>query len=105
MIALEPDTSPVLSGGAANRIDGTAAGLVPPLFDRSVVTDVMTLPEDSARHMARRLAHDEGIFAGTSTGMNVLAAQLVESLGPEATVVTVAYDNGFKYLEEDLFPI
>lgn len=106
VVALEPDTSAVLSGGApgAHRIDGTAAGFVPPLFDGAVVTDVMALPEQEARDMARRLAREEGIFAGTSTGMNVLAAlQLAEKLGPEATVATVACDSGFKYLQEDLF--
>jgi cysteine synthase A len=106
VIALEPDTSPVLSGGepGAHGIDGTAAGFVPPLFDRNVVTDVLALPEGAARDMARRLAREEGIFAGTSTGMNVLAAlQLAERLGRGSTVATVACDTGFKYMQEDLF--
>ncbi|MEM7245485.1 MAG: PLP-dependent cysteine synthase family protein [Acidobacteriota bacterium] len=106
VVALEPDSSPVLSGGApgSHGIDGTAAGFVPPLFDRSVVTDVMALPESAARGMARRLAREEGLFAGTSTGMNVLAAlQLAKDLGTDSTVVTVACDTGFKYLQEDLF--
>ncbi len=106
VIALEPDTSPVLSGGSpgAHGIDGTAAGFVPPLFDREVVTSVQALSEAGARKMARRLANEEGIFAGTSSGMNVMAAlELAERLGPDSTVVTVACDTGFKYLQEDLF--
>ncbi|MCR9245875.1 MAG: cysteine synthase family protein [bacterium] len=106
IIGLEPDTSAVLSGrpAGAHGIDGTAAGFVPPLFDRKIVTEVRALPERSARDMARRLALAEGIFAGTSTGMNVLAAiQLAERLGPGSTVVTIACDTGFKYLQTDLF--
>lgn len=106
IVALEPDTSPVLSGGAPgpHGIDGTAAGFVPPLFDRSVVTDVLALPESEARNMCRRLAREEGIFAGTSTGLNVVAAlQLAEEIGSAGTVVTVACDTGFKYLDGTLF--
>ncbi len=106
IIALEPDTSPVLSGGkpGSHNIDGTAAGFVPPIFDRTIVTDIMALPESEARKMARRLAIEEGIFAGTSTGMNVLAAlQLSSQLGPGQVVVTVACDTGFKYLNGDLY--
>jgi cysteine synthase len=106
VLALEPDTSAVLSGGApgAHGIDGTATGSVPPLFDREVVTSVRALSESAAREMARRLASEEGIFVGTSTGMNVMAAlDLAEELGTGSTVVTVACDTGFKYLQEDLF--
>ena len=106
IIALEPDTSPVLSGGKAgsHNIDGTAAGFVPPLFDRTIVTDVMALPESDARKMARKLATEEGIFAGTSTGINVLAAlQLASNLGPGHVVATVACDMGFKYLNGTLY--
>lgn len=106
VVALEPDTSPVLSGGKAgsHSIDGTAAGFVPPQFDRGIVTDVMALPEKEARQMARRLAKEEGIFAGTSTGLNVLAAlHLATELGPGRIVATVACDTGFKYLDGELY--
>ena len=106
IIALEPDTSPVLSGGKAgsHNIDGTAAGFIPPLFDRNIVTDVMALPELEGRQMVRRLATEEGIFAGTSTGMNVLAAlRIASKIGPGHVVVTVACDTGFKYLNGDLY--
>lgn len=106
VVALEPESSAVLSGGQAgpHGIDGTAAGFVPPLFDRSIVTEVMALPEAAARDMCRRLAREEGIFAGTSTGLNVLAAlRLGEQLGAGKRVVTVACDSGFKYLEGALY--
>lgn len=106
VVALEPDTSPVLSGGTAGAhgIDGTAAGFVPPLFDRTVVTEVRALPEVDARAMCRRLASEEGIFAGTSTGLNVLAAlQLATEIGSGGTVITVACDTGFKYLDGPLY--
>jgi cysteine synthase A len=106
IVALEPDTSPVLSGGKAgsHTIDGTAAGFVPPQFDRTIVTDVMALPEKEGRQMARRLAREEGIFAGTSTGLNVLAAlHLASKLGPGRVIATVACDTGFKYLDGDLY--
>jgi len=106
IVALEPDTSAVLSGGppGAHGIDGTAAGFVPPLFDRAIVTDVRALPETEARAMCRRLAAEEGIFAGTSTGLNVLAAlELAEEVGSGGTVVTTACDTGFKYLDGPLY--
>ena len=106
IVALEPDSSPVLSGGVAgpHGIDGTAAGFIPPLFNRSVVTDVLALPEAEARKMSRRLAQEEGIFAGTSTGLNVVAAlRLAKEVGKGGIVVTAACDTGFKYLDGNLF--
>ena len=106
VVALEPDSSPVLSGGVPgpHGIDGTAAGFVPPLFSREVVTDVLALPEQEARVMVRRLAREEGIFAGTSTGLNVVAAlQLAEQVGKGGIVVTAACDSGFKYLDGALY--
>ena len=106
IVALEPDTSPVLSGGEAGThgIDGTAAGFVPANFDSELVTEVLALPESKARETARRLAQQEGIFAGTSTGLNVLVAiQLAEEIGAGGTVVTAACDSGFKYLDGPLF--
>ena len=106
IIALEPDSSPVLSGGepGPHGIDGTAAGFVPPLFDRNVVTEVLSLPESDARDMSRRLAREEGIFAGTSTGLNMVAAlRLAKEVGPGGTVVTIACDTGFKNLDGPLY--
>lgn len=77
---------------------------MPPLFDWSVVSEARALPEHAARQMARRLAAEEGLLAGTSTGLNVLAAlQLASEMGPAGLVVTVACDTGFKYLNGPLF--
>ena len=106
VVALEPDSSPVLSGGlpGPHGIDGTAAGFVPPLFNREVVTDVLAFPEKEARIMARRLAREEGIFAGTSTGLNVVAAlQLAREIGEGGVIITAACDSGFKYLDGELY--
>jgi cysteine synthase len=106
IVALEPASSPVLSGGepGSHSIDGTAAGFVPALFDRDLVTEVLPLEEQDARQMATRLAREEGIFAGTSTGLNVVAAlKLAAEVGAGGTVVTVACDSGFKYLDGALY--
>ncbi|MEM6991341.1 MAG: cysteine synthase family protein [Myxococcota bacterium] len=106
VVALEPESSAVLSGGppGAHGIDGTGAGFVPPLFRRELISEVRALPEHNARAMARRLAREEGIFAGTSTGMNVEAAlQLAVEIGRGGVVLTVACDTGFKYLDGPLY--
>jgi cysteine synthase A len=107
IVALEPDTSPVLTTGKAgsHRVEGIASGRVPPhLEDRSVYDDARAISEEGAREMSRRLAREEGIFAGTSTGVNVMAAvEIAKECGPGATVVTVAVDTGLKYLAGDLY--
>jgi cysteine synthase A len=106
IVALEPSTSAVLSGGApgAHRVEGTAPGFVPPLYDAAAVSEARAIDEAEGRRMAWRLAREEGIFAGTSTGLNVVGAlQLARELGPDKTVVTVAVDSGMKYLAGDLF--
>ena len=106
IVALEPASSPVLCGGepGPHSIDGTASGFVPPLFSREVVTEVRALPESEARVMAGRLAREEGIFAGTSTGLNVVAAlKLAQEVGKGGTVVSTACDTGFKYLNGTLY--
>jgi cysteine synthase A len=79
-------------------------GFHPPHLQRGDYDEVRTVREADARAMARRLAREEGIFAGTSTGLNVAAAvELAKELGPQAIVVTVAVDTGLKYLAGDLF--
>jgi len=106
IVALEPAESPVITEGVAgpHGIDGIGVGFWPPILSRDDFDEARALPEASARVMARRLAVEEGILAGTSTGLNVAAAlELASELGEGATVVTVATDTGLKYLAGDLF--
>ena len=102
VVAVEPAESAVLSGGpsGAHRIDGIGAGYVVPLWQETVADGIERVSTEDAVAMAFRLARAEGLFAGTSTGANVIAAlRLVEKLGPDATVVTVMCDTGMKYLK------
>jgi cysteine synthase len=106
IVALEPSGSPVLTGGrgGAHRVEGTAPGFVPPHLTSGDYDEARAIDEGDARTMALRLAREEGIFAGTSTGLNVVAAlQLARELGPGHHVATVAVDTGLKYLAGDLF--
>ena len=106
IVALEPTTSAVLSGATPGRhgVEGVAPGFVPPQFDRSLVSETRAIDEAEARRMAWTLAQEEGLFGGTSTGLNVVAAlQLARELGAGKTVVTVAVDSGLKYLAGDLY--
>ena len=106
IVALEPATSAILSGGEAgdHHVEGIGLGVWPPLLDQALYDEVRTVEEGEARAMARRLAKEEGIFAGLSTGLNVVAAlQLAAELGQGKTVATVAVDTGLKYLAGDLY--
>lgn len=106
IVALEPAESPVLSGGApgSHGIEGAGPGFVMPLWPGTPVDEVRPVSTADAVGMARRLAREEGIFAGVSTGANVLAAlDVAFELGPDATVVTVAIDSGIKYLSGAVF--
>jgi cysteine synthase A len=100
--AVEPGESPVLSGGqpGAHRIDGIGAGFVVPLWHEGIADHIEQVSTEEAVSMALRLAREEGLFAGTSTGANVIGAlRLAERLGPGATIVTVMCDTGMKYLK------
>ena len=108
IVALEPAGSAVISTGTAgtHHVEGVGVGFVPPLFDRDLCDDVRGIDEAEARDMARKLAKEEGIFAGTSTGMNLVGAiRLGRELGPGNVVATVACDTGLKYLNGDLYDI
>jgi cysteine synthase A len=101
IVAVEPSESPVLSGGksGAHKIDGIGAGYVVPLWQPGIANQIEQVSTEEAVAMAMRLAREEGIFAGTSTGCNVIAAlRLAEQLGPGANVVTIMCDTGMKYL-------
>ena len=97
---------PVLTTGKGgpHRVEGIAAGFRPPHLKDGQYDEVRTVDEQEARAMARRLAREEGIFAGTSSGLNVVAAlQLAREIGRGKTVATVAVDSGLKYLAGDLY--
>ncbi|WP_211187192.1 PLP-dependent cysteine synthase family protein [Neoroseomonas marina] len=101
IVAVEPAESAVLSGGptGAHRIDGIGAGYVVPLWHPDIADAIEPVATPEAQAMALRLAREEGLFAGSSTGANVVAALRVAArLGPAATVVTVMCDTGMKYL-------
>jgi cysteine synthase A len=100
--AVEPSESPVLSGGkpGSHKIDGVGAGFVVPLWQKDAADQIEQVSTKDATAMALRLAREEGLFAGTSTGGNVVAAlRLAKQLGPGATIVTVMCDTGMKYLK------
>jgi cysteine synthase len=101
IVAVEPSESAVLSGGptGAHKIDGVGAGFVVPLWHDRVADRIEQVSTEEATAMALRLAREEALFGGTSTGANVIAAlRVAEELGPDATVVTVMCDTGMKYL-------
>ncbi|SFC28691.1 cysteine synthase A [Bosea sp. CRIB-10] len=101
-VAVEPAESAVLSGGpsGAHKIDGIGAGYVVPLWHDGIADEIEQVSTEEARAMAFRLAAEEGLFCGTSTGANVTAAlRLAERLGPGATIVTIMCDTGMKYLK------
>jgi cysteine synthase A len=106
VVAVEPAESSVLLGGPAgpHKIEGVGIGYTPPLWDASLVDEVLAVGTDEAKEMARRLAREEALFAGTSSGANVVAAlRVARRLGSGATVVTLACDSGLKYLSTDVY--
>jgi cysteine synthase A len=106
VVVLEPASTAVISGGSpgSHRVEGIGVGFIPPLLDTSVYDEARPIDEAEARLMARRLAAEEGLLAGTSTGLNVSGAiALAVELGPGRVVATVAVDTGLKYLSGDLF--
>ncbi len=106
IVAVEPEESAVLSGrpSGSHKIEGTGAGFVVPLWVGINADEIQTVSTQEAMATARRLARQEGIFAGTSTGGNVaVALRVAERLGPGRTVVTVAVDSGMKYLSTTLY--
>jgi cysteine synthase A len=106
VVAVEPAESAVLSGGppGAHNIDGIGIGFIPPLWRRAEVDEIVPVPTAEAKAMARRAAREEALFAGTSTGANLVAALAVaQRLGSHATVATIAVDSGLRYLSTDMY--
>ena len=105
VVAVEPDASPVLSGGEPGRhpVQGIGAGFVPKNYDPSVVDEIIRVKNEDAFATARGLAQKEGILAGISSGAIVWAAlQVARWLGPGKTVVTFVCDTGERYLSTNL---
>ena len=105
-VVVEPAESAVLSGGppGAHRIEGIGIGRVPPLFEPALVDGIEPVSTAEAEAMAKRLAREEALFAGTSSGANVVAAiRVAERLGPGATVVSLMVDSGLKYLSTAMY--
>jgi cysteine synthase len=106
VVVVEPAESSVLRGGPAgpHKIEGVGIGYTPPLWDPTLVDDILPVKTDEAKEMARRIAREEALFAGTSSGANVVAAiRVAERLGPDAKVVTLMADSGLKYLDTDVY--
>jgi cysteine synthase len=106
IVAVEPGESPVLSGGqpGPHKIEGVGIGYTPPLWEPSLVDQIIPVPTDEAKAMARRLAREEALFGGTSSGANVIAAlRVAERLGTKGSVVTLMPDSGLKYLNTDVY--
>lgn len=105
-VAVEPAESSVLLGGqpGPHKIEGVGIGYTPPLWEPTLVDEILPVSTADAKDMARRLAREEALFAGTSSGANVVAAiHVAARLGPGATVVTLMADSGLKYLSTDVF--
>ena len=103
---VEPAESSVLLGCQAgpHKIEGVGIGYIPPLWEPALIDEILPVRTDDAKEMARRLAREEALFAGTSSGANVVAAiRLGERLGPEARIVTLMADSGLKYLSTDVY--
>jgi len=106
VVALEPSESPAMTAGhgGAHRVEGVGTGSIPPHVATRPYDEARAIPESEGRQMARRLAREEGVLVGTSSGLNIAAAvQLARELGPGKVVATVAVDSGLKYLAGDLF--
>ena len=106
VVAVEPAESAVLSGGptGSHKIEGIGIGFVPPLWEPDQVDEIQTVSTGDAMAMARRLAREEGLFAGISSGANVVAAlRVAQRLGPDSSVVTILCDSGLRYLSTDLY--
>ncbi|MFD1514529.1 PLP-dependent cysteine synthase family protein [Halomarina rubra] len=103
---VEPEESPVVSEGTtgSHTVQGTAIVASPPLVEDDLYDHVRTLPTEEGVDCVQRLARDDGLLVGTSTGMNLAAAQQVAAeRHPDETIVTVACDTGLKYLSEGLY--
>jgi cysteine synthase A len=106
-VAIEPENSPALSGRGplgGHRLEGMGAGFVPSICRLDLADEIVAVSDEDALAMGRRLAREEGIFGGITSGANVwVALQRAKELGPGRRVITVICDSGLKYLQGELF--
>ena len=106
VIAVEPEKSPVLSGGepGPHKIQGIGAGFVPDIYDSSVVSEIIKITDEEAFEMAKLMAKEEGILVGISTGANIAAAiKIAKKVGKGRKIVTVSPDGGEKYISMGIY--
>ncbi len=106
IIVFEPSQSPFISSGkgGAHKVEGIGVGFMPPFLDKSLIKEIITIDQEDAFNMCKRLAKEEGIFCGASTGMNVFGAiKIAGDLGKDYNVVTLGCDNGIKYLGTHIY--
>lgn len=105
IVAVEPASSPVLSGGvpAPHKIQGIGAGFVPSILDTKIFNEILQVTNEEAFGMARTIASKEGLLVGISSGANVYAAKILAKKYPNANILTMLNDTGERYLSTELF--
>lgn len=106
IVAVEPATSAVLSGGESgpHKIQGIGAGFVPKVLNKEVIDEIITVSDDDAFHMAKRLAREEGLFVGISSGAAMVAAlKVAKKLGKGKVVVVILPDTGERYFSMEQY--
>ena len=106
VIAVEPATSPVLSGGmpGPHKIQGIGAGFIPPVLNRKIIDRVITVSDDDAYRTSKRLAKEEGMLVGISAGANTFSAlQVAREMGPNKNIVTILCDTGERYISMEKY--
>lgn len=105
VVAVEPASSPVLSGGqpSPHKIQGIGAGFVPPILDTSVYSEIIKVENEDAFNMAREVAKKEGILVGISSGANLHATKVLAKRYPNHNILTMLNDTGERYLSTELF--
>jgi cysteine synthase A len=106
IIAVEPETSPILSGGepGPHKIQGIGAGFLPEVLNREIIDEIIPVGDDDAFHTAKRLAREEGLFVGISTGAAVFAAlKVAGDLGKGKRIVVILPDTGERYFSMEQY--
>ena len=106
VVAFEPAQSPFLTTGkgGAHKVEGVGVGFEPPFLDRAVLSEIRTVDQEMGFAMCRRLAKEEGVFCGASTGLNVAGAiEIAKEMEPGQRVATLACDSGLKYLGGNIY--